>query len=72
MEADVQADIFLQNTPIRQPTAHTSGVEVTKAPFVNFSVSKIAILQKYLFDSLNHIHIWHVSPQLSCGDTCQI
>ena len=19
-----------------------------------------------------HIHIWQVSPQLSCGDTCQI
>ena len=21
---------------------------------------------------MNHIHIWQVSPQLSCGDTCQI
>ena len=26
----------------------------------------------YLLDKLNHIHIWQVSPQLSCGDTCQI
>ena len=26
----------------------------------------------YLLDSLLRIHIWQVSPQLSCGDTCQI
>ena len=42
---------------------------VTKAPFVNFSISK-------LFDpvkvDLHHIYIWQVSPQLSCGNTCQI
>ena len=50
------------------------GVGVTKAPFVNFSVSKIFDLAKvaYLLDSMNHIHIWQVSPQLSYGDTCQI
>ena len=30
------------------------------------------IFQKYLSDPLNHIHIWQVSPQHSCGDTCQI
>ena len=30
------------------------------------------MLQKYLLNSLNHIHIWQVSPQLSCGDTCQV
>ena len=27
--------------------------------------ANISILQKYLLDSLNHIHIWQVSPQLS-------
>ena len=32
----------------------------------------ILLLQKYLLDSLNHIHIWQMSQQLSCGDTCQI
>ena len=48
------------------------GVGVTKAPFVNISVSKIAILQKHFLDYLNHIYIWQVPPQLSCGDTCQI
>ena len=48
------------------------GVGVTKAPFVKFSVRKISISQKYMLDSSNHIHIWQVSPQLSCGDTCQI
>ena len=30
------------------------------------------ILQKYMLDSLNHVHIWRVLPQLSCGDLCQI
>ena len=33
---------------------------------------KFFILQKYLLDSLNHIDIWQVSQQLSCGDTWQI
>ena len=37
------------------------------SPFRKFSV-----LQKYLLDSLNTIHIWYVQPQLSCIDTCQI
>ena len=27
---------------------------------------------KYLLHPLNHIHIWQVSLQLSCSDTCQI
>ena len=62
------------NTTKRKELEVTSTpvVGVTKAPFANFSVSKISILQKYLLDSLNHIHIWQVSPQLSCGDTFQI
>ena len=35
--------------------------------FPNFSAfSKHWLLIEY------HIHIWQVSPQLSCGDTCQI
>ena len=33
---------------------------------------KYLVLHKYLLRSLNHIHIWQVSPQLSCGETCQI
>ena len=27
------------------------------------------ILEKHLLDYLHHIHIWQVSPQLSCGNT---
>ena len=34
--------------------------------------AKFLISQKYLLHSLNHIHIWQVSPQLRCGNTCQI
>ena len=44
---------------------------VTKALFANFSVSKIFILQKYLLDCLNHIHIRQVPLQLSSEDTYQ-
>ena len=35
-------------------------VGVTKAPFVNFSVSKILILQKYFLNHWNHHYIWQV------------
>ena len=34
--------------------------------------AKFSIWQKYLLDYLNHVYIWQVPPQLSCGDTCQI
>ena len=34
--------------------------------------AKFSTQQKYMLDSLNHIHIWQVSPQLSCSDTSQI
>ena len=34
--------------------------------------AEFLILQKYLLDYFNHIHIWQVSLQPSCGDTCQI
>ena len=37
-----------------------------------FPWPKCSILKKCMLDSSNHIHIWQVSPQLSCGDTCQI
>ena len=35
--------------------------------FPNFSASL-----NYMLAIEYHIHIWQVSPQLSCGDTCQI
>ena len=37
-----------------------------------FLVKEVLIFQEYLLGSLNHFHIWQVSPQHSCGDTCQI
>ena len=40
------------------------GVGITKGPFANFPVSKFSILQKYLFNYFNHIHVKQVSPQL--------
>ena len=30
-----------------------------------------SILQEHLLDAMNHIHVWQVSPQLSCGKACQ-
>ena len=47
-------------------------VGVTKAPFVNFSIVDVFILDDYPLHASNHIHIWQMSPQPSCGDTCQI
>ena len=43
------------------------GVGVTKAPFVNFSITRCSISDfvKYLLDPLDHIHIWQVSWPLS-------
>ena len=35
--------------------------------FPNFSTSP-----KYVLAIEYHVHSWHVSPQLSCGNTCQI
>ena len=35
--------------------------------FPNFSA-----LSKHTLDIKYHVYIWQVSPQLSCGDTCQI
>ena len=35
--------------------------------FPNFSP-----LSKYTLDFEYHVYIWQVSPQLSCGDNCQI
>ena len=35
--------------------------------FPNFSTSP-----KHMLAIEYHVHIWQVSPQLSCGDTCQI
>ena len=50
----------------------SSGVGVTKAPFVNLSVNKSFDRAKVHVDSSNHIHIWQMWSQLSCGDICQI
>ena len=37
-----------------------------------FLLGIFLILQNCFLNSLNHIHIWQVSLQLSCSDTCQI
>ena len=39
---------------------------------IHLSIQKMFAFPKYLLGSLNHIHIWQVSQQLSCCDTCQI
>ena len=48
---------------VRQRALFWDGV--TKAPFVNFSMSQIFDLPKVRFKFFNHIHIWPGSPQLS-------
>ena len=65
-------NLHVQEDHVISAIGTVRGVEVTKAPLVYFSVSKIFILQKNLLNYLNDIYIWQVPPQLSCGDTCQI
>ena len=33
-------------------------------------LQQISIYQNSRLDALNHVHIWQMSPQLSCNDTC--
>ena len=42
------------------------------ALFVHFSIRAICGLANYQLNLLNHIHIWQVAMQLSCGDICCI
>ena len=35
-------------------------------------LQKISIYHNSRSHTLNHVNIWQVSPQLSCGDSCQI
>ena len=41
-------------------------------PFVNIAAKDIFNFTKCLLSSLNHVHVWRVSPQLSGADTCRI
>ena len=49
----------------------TQGWGLLKFHAIISLIAKFSILQKYMLDSSNHIHIWQMLPQLSCGDTCQ-
>ena len=49
-----------------------AGVGVTNPiPTVRY-FSKISALPKHTVSIEYHVYVWQVSPQLSCGDTCQI
>ena len=54
------------------PSLITHRVGVTHNLFINLSVRDVSEFDEYLLYLWNHIPIWQVSPQLSCGDTCQI
>ena len=47
-------------------------VGVAKALFIHFSIAENLYNEKYKLVPMNHGHIWQVSLQLSCRDTCQI
>ena len=49
-----------------------SGVVVTKPIFSVPLFSTFPLLSKQKLAIEYRVHIWQVSPQLSCGDTCQI
>ena len=52
------------------PTFAFVGNERTSAPFRYFP--NFSPLSKYTSDLEYHVYIWQVSPQLSCGNNCQI
>ena len=60
------------------PTAQMAGPIVGQGwallsqlpPFRYFP--NLSALSKHTLDIKYHVYIWQVSPQLSCGDTCQI
>ena len=39
---------------------------------ISVRLGKFSILKRYMLDSWNHIYVWRMSSQLSCGDICQI
>ena len=49
-----------------------TGVGVTKPIFSVPLFSTFPLLSKQTLAIEYHVYIWQVSPQLSCGDTCQI
>ena len=52
--------------------SHRSGVGVTK-PISSIPLfSSFSTSPKHTLAIEYHVYIWRVSPQLSCGDTCQI
>ena len=51
---------------------YSPGWRITKALFVNFSLGNIFNMKNCLLNRANHVHIWQVSPQHSCGHTCHI
>ena len=58
--------------PVTTGSASAQGQGLLKLHSLISPLAKYLILQKHLLDYLNHIYIWQVPPQLSCGDTCQI
>ena len=70
---------FLQNLNYDGKSTHYSDMimgamasQITSLTIVYWTVYSGADQKKYLSDFLHHIHIWHVSPLLNCGDTFQI
>ena len=51
---------------------HGTRVGNTKAQFGSFSIMRRFDSAKVYVSNSNHVHKCQVSPQLSCGNTCQI
>ena len=62
--ADGRIACVLQSPPL--------GWGLLKLRSLIYLLRQILIYRNSRLDILNHFHIWQVSPQLSCGDTCQI
>ena len=60
------ARLFFQLCPISRVAGHLTGFFLSLVYLLFFRIIKA------LFTCVYHLHIWQVSPQLSCSDTCQI
>ena len=65
-------DIWLAATQYHHPGQREAGMGVTKPIFSVPLFSTFSAIVKKALAIENRDYIWQVSPQLSCGDTCQI
>ena len=63
-------DLSNQHVPVHAAIDQGCGLLSRFPPFRDFPIFSTS--PKYVLATEYHVYIWQVTPQLSCGDTCQI